>query len=84
MNITQFKHTGVKKDGSFENKSGAVGTEGGVRMSQSHEDTCDCGCSPDRFISIIMPRTKKGVVLGLTVTFDDAEEMSQFMESGVI
>ena len=83
MKITKFKHVNVKPDGTFKDQRGAVITEGAIRMSQKGGG-CDlkgCHCSDGHWLTIVKPRTKKGVVEGTTVTFDDQEEMDVFLKT---
>ena len=79
MKLRTFTHTGVKPDGTFDDKNGAVGTKGGVSMSQP-SGGCGlegCYCSEEHWLTISMPRTEDGVVMGISVTFDSLDEMNK-------
>ena len=80
MKTLFFRHEEVKADGTFENKKGAVGTEGGIIMSMTGGgcDIVGCHCSDGHWITIIKPRTEEGTVEGLTVNFEDKAEMEVF------
>lgn len=83
MKIETFRHTKVKPNGTFENKLGAVITEGGIRMSPDRGG-CDlkgCRCSEGHWITIVKPRTAKGVVEGTRVKFDNKAEMDEFLRT---
>ena len=80
MRVQSFEHHGVKEDGTFENEGGAVTVNGGVRRSQPGGGCCieKCNCSPGYWICHTLPRTKEGVVRGVTIFFDTEEELNNF------
>ena len=84
MNITRFRHTGVKPDGTFEQGLGAVKTKGSI--SRSHErGGCGmrgCKCSPGHWIAVALPRTDEGVVEGFTIRFKNKQEFNRFLTQG--
>ncbi len=83
MKIETFKHVGVKPNGTFtKGRLGAVTTVGAIRMSKGEGCGLDtCNCSAGHWIMIAAPRTKKGVVEGIRVTFDNQKEMNKFLKN---
>lgn len=82
MKVEAFKHEGVKPDGTFENKAGAVYTKGRIIMSRENGG-CDlhgCTCSEGHWITIVEPRTEDGIVEGVKVMFDNKSEMDTFLK----
>jgi hypothetical protein len=82
MEITTFKHERVKRDGTFEDRPGAVETDGAVLRSQPGGgcDLSGCHCSDGHWITIVAPRDSYGIVTGITVKFDDQKEMDKFLK----
>jgi hypothetical protein len=81
MKFEKFKHTGVKKDGTFEDEPGAVVTNGAIRMSMG--EGCGlkgCHCSDGFWITMVMP-LDAGIVEGVKVTFDSRREMNKFLKT---
>jgi hypothetical protein len=80
MKIEEFKYTGVKKDGSVKS-GGAIETKGGFKVG--HGNGCSlsgCNCSPSYWFRISTP-LKKGVVKGVTLTFDSAKEAKDVLKA---
>lgn len=87
MRIETHKYEGVNPNGTFSNGlGGAVVTEG--RLTQSARNGgCGldgCNCSPGHYISITKPRTEDGIVEGITVVFDNQEEMDSFLNGATL
>lgn len=81
MKINHFKHTGVSPDGKIAG-GGAVTTKGRVSKS-AEEGGCGskgCNCSPGHWISFCLPRTEDGIVEGVSIHFDNKEEMDWFIK----
>lgn len=86
MKIETFKHTNVLPNGTFKTKKGGVETEGRISRSAKNGG-CGmkgCHCSDGHWITIIKPRTKKGVVEGIKVKFDNKLEMEAFLDGAAI
>jgi hypothetical protein len=82
MKIKKYRHENVKEDGTHP-AGGSVVTRGRICRSEPGCGGCSeptCRCSQGHWISITEPRTSDGVVVGITVEFDDREEMDHFME----
>lgn len=82
MKIEKFKHTGVNPDGTFKNKAGSVETAGIISMSDENGG-CGiplCKCSPGHWVTIVMPRSKGGIVEGVKVQFENRDEMDGFLK----
>lgn len=82
MKIEKIVHENVKRNGTFEDRPGAVETDGVIRMSDG--DGCGaqgCHCSDGHWISVFLPRNSYGIVEGIKVTFDDGNEMQRFFNS---
>ena len=80
MKMNHFKHTGVKPDGTFEGRMGAVGTG----LNINHGDGCGsrgCHCSDGYWFLIGIPRTADGVVEGMNVKFEDRQEYETFIQA---
>lgn len=80
MTIEKFVHENVKRDGTFEDRLGAVETDGGVRMSTG--EGCglpECSCSGGCWISITMP-LRDGKVEGIIARFDSEAEIERFLK----
>lgn len=80
--VTYYKHTGVKPDGTFEGKGGAVRTDSDISMSHP-KGGCGlkgCGCSKGHWICIGKGRTDDGVVEGKTVKFKSRKDMKSFLD----
>ena len=80
MEFEKIVHENVKRDGTFEDKLGAVETDGGIRIGRG----CGCGspgchCSDGYFISIFSPRDSWGKVEGVIVRFDSQKEMDRYL-----
>lgn len=81
MQVEKFIHKGVGPDGKV-NSGGAVLTKPFIRMSMG--EGCGlrgCHCSDGYWISIGLARTEDGVVEGVIVRFENAEEMKAFLET---
>lgn len=79
MEINKYKHTNVSPDGIVKD-GGAVGTTGGLRMSNG--EGCGakgCKCSEGYWISITLPRTEDGVVEGIKAQLSESE-IKSFLE----
>ena len=82
MKIETKKHIGVKPDGTFKNKLGAVETKGKIIMSNGEGcGLSGCKCSEGHWLTIVQPRTSKGVVKVVKVVFDDSKEMNGFLKN---
>lgn len=84
MHIEKFKHKNVQPDGTVKGHDLPVCTTGAISIQQKdggcgHEG---CNCANDLRITIVAPRTEKGVVEGMTVYFDDKKEMQKFFNEG--
>lgn len=83
MKIEQFKHEGVKPNGSFADpEQGAVETAEIVRFS-TKEGGCNsrgCHCSDGHWVCLGLPRTDKGVVQGVVIKFDNRTQLLRFAE----
>ncbi len=82
MYTTPWKHTGVKPDGTFKNKPGAVNVKKGVTISAPRGGCgmLGCNCSPGHWIVISNGRTKAGVLTGKTIHFDTRKELLEYMK----
>lgn len=81
MKITAFKHEGVLFDGTFKDKEGVINVNGGIIFSELNGG-CGlegCHCSDGHWLVITKPRTNHGIVDGITVAFEDMEEMTKFI-----
>jgi len=75
MKFEKVKIIGVAKDGKVKS-GGSVVTKGDIRIFYGNGcKTKECHCSDGYSISIIMPRTSKGVVEVMKVIFDNYNEM---------
>lgn len=84
MKIEKIIHDQVQPDGTFSSLGGAIETKGKIVMSQA-DGGCDldnCKCSEGHWITIVLPRTKGGVVEGVKVKFDNKAEMDKFLNDG--
>ena len=83
MKTEQFTHENVLLDGTFKYELGAIHTDG--RMIVSQEDGgCDlehCKCSEGHWVTTIQPRTKQGIVEGVKITFDNKQEMVDYLNN---
>ena len=81
MKISLIKHENVLPDGTFANERGAVEVKGKVIMSAGEGCGLDnCHCSDGHWITICLPRTEDGVVLGIKAKFDNGREMKKFLD----
>jgi hypothetical protein len=81
MRIESYEHRDVKSDGTFEHELGAVYADGGINVS-SPDGGCGmdgCNCSPGHYISVSLPRTKDGIVRGVTFRFKSREELLHYL-----
>jgi hypothetical protein len=82
LEIHKIVHQNVNPDGTFLNARGAVMTEGGILMSAGEGCSLpDCHCSDGYWITIMLPRTKDGIVEGVTVKFSSKREFEKFMRT---
>ena len=82
MRIKKFRHENVNEDGTFsDGKGGAVVTRGRIVRSDPSGGCSEptCNCSYGHWVNITEPRSVDGVVLGITVEFDDRAEMDSFL-----
>ena len=80
--VSVYTHLGVKKDGTFKDGAGAVHTKGHLTISHQ-KGGCGlktCNCSPGHWITATMPRTKDGVVRGVTFTFKTRTELLNYLK----
>lgn len=80
VTFEKFQHKNVDVSGSVKG-GGAVITEGAIRMSVG--EGCGlpgCHCSEGIWITIIMPRTKDGIVEGIQVRFRNKSELNDLLE----
>ena len=79
--ITTYTHTNTKPDGTFENKLGAVHSEGHISVSAPNGGcgSTGCGCSPGHWISATLPRTDKGVIRGMKLKFSSRKELKEYL-----
>ena len=87
MRIKPFRHEGVKEDGSFDDpEKGAVHVERLFRLPDTVRGESIVPLSKRQikeeghFICIGCPRTKDGVVEGVTIYFDSREELLGYLE----
>jgi hypothetical protein len=88
MEIRKFIHREVQPDGTIKNKGrqrGQIETSGGILISAKGGGcgSPGCHCSDGHWISISLPRTKNGIVQGLTVQFDSPAEMEKFFKKRI-
>lgn len=78
MKVSTFKHTGVLEDGRFINKRGSVHATGGITLCEINGGcgipTCQT-CDPGYWLCVSAPRTRNGIVRGISIKFDSKEEM---------
>jgi hypothetical protein len=80
MKFEKFVHKGVKEDGTFKRELGAVKTKGSILIGRGKGcGLPECNCSPGFFLSVCLPRTKKGVVEGVLIKFDNEEELNKYL-----
>ena len=79
MQIKKWKHTKVNKDGTFENRLGAIYTEQRVYLIDGNCGLGNCHCSEGHHLVICEGRNKNKTVNGLTITFKDKKEMRQIL-----
>lgn len=82
MDIKYWTHEGVKPDGTFEDRLGAIGTEPKIDATWSGEG-CDCGTcgGADTYIRVNLGRDDEGTVRGMTIYFDSDEEMKSYLDN---
>jgi hypothetical protein len=81
MEIKEFEHKGVSKDGIIEG-GGAVRTKAWVGMGYGEGCGLEgCNCSNGYWITIASPRTKEGTVKGMQIKFTDKKEMDKFLKT---
>jgi hypothetical protein len=83
MKVRAFTHRNVAPCGHIQTKKGgAVHANGAIIMSQDNGgcDIKSCNCSPGHWITILMPRTSKGLVRGMSVSFKDRLELLTFLD----
>lgn len=71
MEIKTFKYENVSSEGLLPNDGGQIGVDGNIMHSINH----GCDENGKHYITISSHRTEDGVVEGIKVVFDDAEEM---------
>ena len=72
MRIEKIVHKNVNPNGTFsDGTTGAVVTTGRLMMGYNHGE---------HWLSISMPRTKEGVVEGMTVYFSSKKEKEKFLK----
>ena len=82
MIIDKLIHWKVKEDGTFKNQLGAVKTKGSITMSTG--EGCNlkhCKCSEGHWITVAMPRTKRGDVEVIRVKFKNGWEQNRFFKT---
>lgn len=75
-------HEGVNKDGTMKDEPGAIYTEGHISLS-APGGGCglgSCNCSPGHWISVSLPRTEGGIVIGATFTFKSRTELLKYLQ----
>lgn len=84
MRFEKIVYKKVNPDGTFKDEKGAVNTEGTVRMGLG--EGCGiptCHCSDGYWVSVFLPRTRRGVIEGIVVTLTK-EEIDKFLKSHVL
>ncbi len=81
MKIETFIHENVLPNGTFKDKLGAVEVNGSIRMSPKGGGCTikTCHCSDGHWYMTALPRTKKGVVAGTRIIFENQKEMDEFL-----
>ena len=79
MKFEEFIHKGVAPNGSIK-RGGAVRTKGAIIIGLGKGcGLSGCHCSDGFYISLVMPRNKKGEVRGIKVKFEDVKEIERIM-----
>ena len=83
MRITRWKHVNVAEDGTPENGRGKVETK--PQFTWSHEAMPTPSTMADHPFLVISPgREDDGSVQGVTIYFEDQEEVEQFVAGGTV
>jgi hypothetical protein len=80
--ISVYVHEGVNKDGTMKDGSaGAVYADGHISVSAPCGgcDLGECNCSPGHWIAVSLPRSKDGLVIGVTFTFKSRTELLKYL-----
>ena len=69
MQVKTISYEGVKEDGTFESKKGAIHTTRGINYGAP----CSCGCSPEHYITVNSGRTSEGTLTVVSITGTEEE-----------
>jgi hypothetical protein len=79
MKIEKILHEGVDKNGIIK-EGGAVGVDGDILVGRGQGcGLPNCHCSEGYWLSLILPRSDKGVVEGVKVVFANKQEMDKYL-----
>ena len=81
MEAEHWKHENVNRNGTFKDRTGAVGTKPQLDVTWAGRG-CTCGTcrNNDTYIRINSGRTFNGTVKGMTLKFESDEKLQDFLD----
>lgn len=80
MNFEKIVYTKVSTNGTMINKPGSIITNGSIIIINGKCNLPNCHCSDGYSLTVSMPRTIKGKVELIKVTFKDRKEMKALLK----